>query len=341
MRVLVYRLGSLGDTVVALPSFRRIRNACPDAKITVLTNFPVSGKAAPLETILENTGLIDEVIPYPLGLRDPGQLLALRRRIAQEKFDLVVSLAAARGRIASIRDYLFFRACGIPKVIGIPWRKRDLVCLPSDGLYENEADRLLRRVQSLPAVSGKDEGLALTGEELREADCLLVDAGMGTNFIAASVGTKLPIKDWGASNWRQLLELLGGDFPGLGLVLLGSPEERDRSEELAQVWPGPRTNLCGQTSPRISAAILQRARLFLGHDSGPMHLAAAVGTRCVAVYSAQSRPGQWFPRGKNHLNLYPHAFFYPNRLEDPDHQRRAIASISVANVRDAVKSCLS
>jgi heptosyltransferase-3 len=113
VRVLVYRL-------VALPCFRRIRNTFPDAKITVLTNFPVSGKAAPLETILENTGLIDEVIPYTLGLRDPSQLLALRRLIAQEKFDLVVSLAAARGRVASLRDYLFFRACGIPKVIGIP-----------------------------------------------------------------------------------------------------------------------------------------------------------------------------------------------------------------------------
>ena len=327
--------------MVALPCFRRIRNTFPDAKITVLTNFPVSGKAAPLETILENTGLIDEVIPYPLGLRDPGQLLALRRRIAQEKFDLVVSLAAARGRVASLRDYLFFRACGIPKVIGIPWRRRDLVCLQNDGLYENEADRLLRRVQSLPAVSGKDEGLALTGEESREADRLLVDAGMGTNFIVASVGTKLPIKDWGVANWRELLERLGGDFPGLGLMLLGSPEERERSEELARVWPGPRANFCGQTSPRVSAALLQRALLFLGHDSGPMHLAAAVGTRCVAVYSAQSRPGQWFPRGEHHLNLYPHAFFDPDRLEDADYQRRAIASISVASVRDAVKSCLS
>jgi heptosyltransferase-3 len=341
VRILVYRLGSLGDTVVALPCFRRIRNAFPDAKIMVLTNFPVSGKAAPLETILENTGLIDEVIPYPLGLRDPRQLLALRRWIAQEKFDLAVSLAAARGLLASIRDYLFFRACGIPKVVGIPWRRKDLVCLPSDGLYENEADRLLRRVQSLPAVSGKDEGLALTGDELSEANRLLIGAGIRPDFIAASVGTKLPIKDWGAANWRELLGLLGRDYPEMGLVLLGSAEESKRSDDLAQVWPGPRANFCGQTSPRVSAAILQRALLFLGHDSGPMHLAAAVGTRCVAVYSAQSRPGQWFPRGKNHLNLYPHAFFDPDRLEDTEHQRRAIASISVASVRDAVKSCLS
>jgi heptosyltransferase-3 len=342
VRILVYRLGSLGDTVVALPCFWRIRNAYPEARISVLTNIPISGKAAPLETILANTGLIDETIPYPIGLRDPRELIQLRRRIAGEKFYLLVSLTAARGLAASIRDYLFFRACGIPKIIGIPWRRRDLVCLPQDGLYENEADRLLRRVQSLPEVdTEKDNDLALTREEKYEANRVLRESGVRLPLIAASVGTKLVIKDWGAKNWRELLALLSRDFPDLSLVLLGSPDERERSEDLSQVWQGHHANLCGQTSPRISAAILREARLFIGHDSGPMHLAASVGTRCVAVYSAQSRPGQWFPRGDSHINLYPRSFFDPQRMEDPDHQREAIASISVQAVLDAAKSCLS
>jgi len=135
VRILVYRLGSLGDTVVALPCFRLIRKTYPPARITVLTNIPVSGKAAPLESILENTGLIDAIIPYPLGLRDAHALLQLRAQIAREKFDLVISLAAARGRAASIRDYLFFRACGIRKIVGIPWSRRDLVCEARDGVY--------------------------------------------------------------------------------------------------------------------------------------------------------------------------------------------------------------
>jgi heptosyltransferase-3 len=342
VRILVYRLGSLGDTVVALPCFWRIRHAYPEARISVLTNIPISGKAAPLETILANTGLIDETIPYPIGLRDPRELARLRRRIAGEKFDLLVSLTAARGLAASIRDYLFFRACGISKIVGIPWQRRDLVCLPQDGLYENEADRLLRRVQSLPAVdTEKDNGLALTREEKYEANRVLRESGVRLPLIVASVGTKLAVKDWGAENWRELLALLSRDFPDLSLVLLGSPDERERSEDLSQVWQGLHANLCGQTSPRISAAILREARLFIGHDSGPMHLAASVGTRCVAVYSAQSRPGQWFPKGDRHINLYPRSFFDPQRMEDPEHQRQAMASIPVQAVLDAAKSCLS
>jgi ADP-heptose:LPS heptosyltransferase len=341
VRILVYRLGSLGDTVVALPCFRRIRGNYPQAKITVLTNFPVSGKAAPLASILEHTGLIDEVIPYPVGLRDPRELAQLRRTIAREKFDLAVSLTAARGWLASLRDYLFFCACGIPRIVGIPWRRRDLVCEVHDGLYENEADRLLRRVASLPPVPSENEGLALTADELQTAARLLRDAGIRAPFLAASVGTKSPLKDWGAENWRELLALISRDAADLGLVLLGSPDERDRSDELAEVWRGPHANFCGQTTPRQSAAVLREAQLFIGHDSGPMHLAAAVGTRCVSVYSAQSRPGQWFPRGANHLNFYPRAFFDPHRLEDVDYQHQAITSISVVHMLSAVKSCLS
>jgi len=63
-------------------------------------------------------------------------------------------------------------------------------------------------------------------------------------------------------------------------------------------------NLCGQVSVRESAALLAHARLYLGHDSGPMHLAAAVGTPCVAVFSSRNLPGEWFPYGTQHRMLY-------------------------------------
>jgi ADP-heptose:LPS heptosyltransferase len=342
VRILIYRLGSLGDTVVALPCFRLIRSHHPDAEITALTNIPVSGKAAPLEAILENTGLVDRFIPYPVGLRDPKKLAELRRRIAAEKFDLAISLTAARGFVASVRDYLFFRACGIPKIIGIPFRHRDLHCVARDGVYENEAMRLLRRIGWKTGAEPADgRNLALTPAERAEAEGLLENAGIQPPFIVASVGTKSPLKDWGVENWRRLLTELSRDFSDHGLVLLGSPDERPRSDALAQTWAGPRANLCGATSPRVSAAILAETRLFVGHDSGPMHLAAAVGAPVVAIFSAQSRPGQWFPSGSNATVLYPDAFFDPARMEDAGHQRAAIGSITVDAVAGAAKSCLS
>jgi heptosyltransferase-3 len=345
MRILIYRLGSLGDTVLALPSFRVVRAAYPQATITVLTNAPVSGKAAPLESILAGTGLVDAVIPYPLGLRDPLQVAALIRRLRREKFDLVVSLAAARGRSASVRDWFFFRACGIRRIAGVPFQPRDLACeREADGpFYESEAKRLLRRVQEFGSADLADPrsyNLSLTAEEKAEAQHLLAGAGVTGPFLAASLGTKTPLNDWGERNWRQLLGELGPSHPGLGLVLLGSADEAARSQALLDGWPGPTANLCGRASARVSAAVLARAALYLGHDSGPMHLAAAAGAQCVAVYSVRCPPGQWFPLGPGHTNLYPLSFFDPARITEPNWQQQALASIRVEAVRAAVAATL-
>jgi heptosyltransferase-3 len=346
MRILIYRLGSLGDTVLALPCFRLIRERHPDAQITVLTNLPVSGKAAPLEAILGGSGLIDAVIPYPVGLRDPRQLLALASRLREEKFDLLISLASARGLGASLRDCLFFKACGIPRLIGIPFRHQDLTCIrrPDGVFFESEAARLARRVQALGSIDLRDPqafDLRLTSAENAEARTLLDQSHITGNFIVASIGTKTPLNDWGASNWMQLLRALSEAHPALALVLLGSVDEITASQALLAGWRGPSANLCGKTSPRISAAILGQAALFLGHDSGPMHLAAAVGTPCVAIFSARCPPGQWFPSGERHTPLYPLAFYDPRKTTDLSHQQKALASIRVEDVFVAVQDQLA
>ena len=63
-------------------------------------------------------------------------------------------------------------------------------------------------------------------------------------------------------------------------------------------------NLCGLLNPRESAAALKMAKIFVGHDSGPMHLAASVGIPCVAIFSARNKPGVWFPYGNQHKVVY-------------------------------------
>jgi len=73
----IYRLGSLGDTVVALPCFHKVAQTWPNAERIVLTNFPVSSKAAPLEVILREGGLIQAAIAYPVGTRSINELWRL------------------------------------------------------------------------------------------------------------------------------------------------------------------------------------------------------------------------------------------------------------------------
>jgi ADP-heptose:LPS heptosyltransferase len=303
-RILIYRLGSLGDTVVALPSLRLIARAFPDAERWMLTNFSVSAKAAPLAEVLDGTGLVHGYIEYPIGLRDPRALSVLRRRLRSQGFQALVYLAAPRGRLKALRDAVFFRSCGIPRLIGVPYRKdRQRPRLLQNGQYEYEGARLLRCLSALGWQDLDDPGafdLSLSEEEHAAAARALTDLDPARPIIAASIGAKADVNDWGDDNWSSLLAGISQDRPGAQLVLVGADIERERSQILAAHWTGPAVNLCGRLSVRETAAALARAQLFVGHDSGPMHLAAAVGTPCVAIFSSRNLPGEWFPHGKQH-----------------------------------------
>src|SRR5437762_5602529 len=117
-RVLIYRLGSLGDTVVALPCFHAVADAFPDAERRVLTNFPVDSRAPTIASILDHSQLVDGYLEYPVKLRALRELRQLRKRIRQYRPDLLVYLTPSRGLLQVIRDAAFFRLCGISRIIG-------------------------------------------------------------------------------------------------------------------------------------------------------------------------------------------------------------------------------
>jgi ADP-heptose:LPS heptosyltransferase len=342
--VLIYRLGSLGDTVVALPALRLVAEAFPHARRVMLTNYSISNKAAPMAEILAGTGLVDEYIEYKIKLRSVAELLALRDAIAKLRPDALVYLAAPRGRFRALRDYLFFHLCGLRRQIGVPLAARlQSVNALGDGTYEREASRLLRCISPLgPSNIATPNAfdLALSAHEQALAEAWLGPAGEAP-VLALSVGTKLNIKDWGAGNWRALIGRLAGECPGYALVLLGAAIEREDSDVLARLWSGPAINLCGDLSVRESAAVLARAVLFLGHDSGPMHLAAAAGTTCIAIFSSRNLPGEWFPYGEGHKIFYRQMDCQGCRLDICTERAKAcILSITVDEVALAVRDVL-
>ena len=309
-RVVVYRFGSLGDTLVVLPAFHLVRRIFPQAHITLLTNIPVHAKAAPMEAVLGGGNFYDDVLRYPVSLRNFDGLVRLRKMLKEGAYDCLVYLASPKGGVlTSIRDFLFFRSCGISNVLGVPFSRSILRSLPIPGtnLYTSRTSRAMEALAPLGRIDIKDPrawDLRLTHEEIAEAESLLGRHGISTKFLAVSAGTKMTAKDWEEHNWTELLQRLAADFPDLPLVLLGVNEERERSERLMGIWKGPKANLCGLTSPRVGAAVLQHAVVMVCHDSGPMHLAATMGVPCVAIFSARAKPGEWFPRGDNHVVIY-------------------------------------
>jgi heptosyltransferase III len=340
-RILVYRLGSLGDTCVALPALRIVRQSFPQARIVLLTNIPVNLKAAPAVSVLADMGLVDDYLAYPVGTRNPVTLGRLALRLRRGRFEAVVNLTAWRGVSALRRDAFFFRLCGIRHQIGFEANKDGGSRVDGMGRREPEAERLLRRVAELGCADLSERrwyDLDLKSGENQQAESVLRSAGIESPFLAFSVGTKVPVNDWEQERWVQLFAILGGRHDRLGCVAIGAKDEIGRAEDCLKAWRGPKLNLCGQLAPRASAAVLARATAFIGHDSGPMHLAAAVGTPCVAIFSARNLPGQWFPLGEGHEVLYRRVECAGCGLEECSiEQKRCIRGISVDEVAAVVQ----
>ncbi|MEX2453581.1 MAG: glycosyltransferase family 9 protein [Rhodospirillaceae bacterium] len=341
-RILVHRLGSLGDTTIVLPLFHMLRRRWPAAEIRVMTNFPVATEAAPLQAVLGNERFATGYFAYPGGTRSPSALLRLARSIRAWRPDIAIYANEVRSLPVTLRDGAFLRFCGARRVYGLPLsrRARRHGFDPATGLYEREAARIARALEALGGIrinDPEDRDIALTDAERGSVAAMLSDWPGRGRFMAFSPGTKLAMKDWTDPNWISVFEAVSKADPGLGIVVVGAPKDRERADALLAHWAGAALNRCGEAPPRISAGLIGRAVLFLGNDSGPMHLAASVGTPAVAVFSRHARPGIWFPLGREHRVFYPGLAWSGG---DPPAMRDAggettIASIPAGQVTDA------
>jgi len=348
-RVLIYRLGSLGDTLIALPALHLAARAFPDAERRMLTNFPVNVKAPPAAAILGNSGLVQGYFRYVVGTRNPLDLISLWWQLTRWRPQVLVYIGPARGVESARRDERFFRLCGIKRLIGVPitedmqqnrWEERTQALEP-------EGARLARNLAELGDAhleSPASWDLCLNSAEHAAAKKALTPAN-GLPVIAVSVGTKVQSKDWGRENWRALLHQLATLYPEHALALCGAPEESDASDFAAEGWKQisstPVINLCGALTPRESAAVFAASRVFIGHDSGPMHLAAAVQTPCVAIFAARNKPRVWFPYGKQHRVVYHQTDCWGCGLETCIvEKKRCLTSITVDEVITEVRAVL-
>jgi ADP-heptose:LPS heptosyltransferase len=306
--ILIYRLGSLGDTVMALPAFNLIKKKFKSDKLHLLTNKPVDSKAPLAAAILGNGFDINEVLTYPVGTRNPSILLGLLRKIKSLDIDTVINITAYRSKTIDNRDKLFFKAAGVKHLIGFDSDIGDIEINPGTGKTTWEAVRIAERITELGPIDLNDCSswdFHFSEDEIREAQQALGALVLSGQLVAVNAGTKMEQKEWGLENWQNFMRRLYIHFPDAKLVFVGAPNEYDFSEKCLAAWNGQGLNLCGKTSPRVSAAIIKKCILFIGHDSGPIHLAGAVNTPILGIFSCRNIPDQWVPRGKNKTLLFP------------------------------------
>jgi ADP-heptose:LPS heptosyltransferase len=350
-RILVYRIGQLGDTIIALPAMWAIREHFPQAHLALLSNAYEGSPVVAARSVLPATGLFDQWLTYPTGegRTSARSFLQLLLRLRRERFDTLVYLAPRQRTTRQVRrDLLFFRAAGIRTFIGhegfapLPPRA-DGTPLPT---VEHEADHLINRLEQsgipAPPPGERMMDLKLTPDEYEEARHWLA-AGCGEAFqsrrlVGLCPGSKWPSKVWPEERFARLGERLLKEF-GLFPVIFGGALDRERGERLIAYWGGG-ANAAGSLDVRTAAAALSCCQLYVGNDTGTMHMAAAVGTPCVATFSAQDWPGRWYPYGSGHIVLRQAVASEGCLLSVCDRDLQCLKLIEVEDVLNACRTVL-
>lgn len=303
-RILVIRPDHIGDVLLVTPALRLLRQAFPDSEITALVG-PWS------EAVLANNPHVDCILTcnFPgfdrsqrrSGVRAYQQLWQDAQWLRNEDYQLALNLREDFWWGAALAAF-----AGIPYVWGfnVPECAPFLTqTLPAKG-DEHQAASNLRLAQAAAAIVAEIEDVGthlqfdFTIEDEQAAGAMLHAAELPSHakLIAIHPGSGAPVKNWAASGWHAVGNMLAQDSDVHFLVTAG-PAERILAQEAAAGLPRDRTILVEQVSLGVLAALYARCALVMGPDSGPLHLAVAVDTPSVTLYGASdpARFGPWGP----------------------------------------------
>jgi heptosyltransferase-2 len=268
---------------MSLPTINEVREAYPGSTVDIIT-------PAPLADLFAGNPNIDHIIPIPPGhVHGLVAVVKIRELISDGNYDTGFILPPSFGAAAS------FKLAGVPQRIGYIADGRRLLLtralpLPKPLNAEHRSEtyfNLLRRAvgQELSWVRPK---LFLSEEDADRGTAVLNEFGMDdtTEYVTVACQAVAESRRWGLDNYTSLAKQIL-DSLSAHIVLVGGKDESEASQTLADALPSDRVvNLAGKTNLREAAAILSRALLFVGNDSGAAHLAAAVGTPVVVLSGA-------------------------------------------------------
>jgi ADP-heptose:LPS heptosyltransferase len=278
-RILVIKLGALGDFVLAMAAMKKIREAHPDARLTLLTTPPYA-------LLAKASGWFDEIDTdgRPDGLLAEARMLM---RLRRARYDRVYDLQTSS---RSSAYFQFLRPnppqwSGIAKGCSHPHAnpRRDFM-----HTLERQADQLKFAGiwPDAPTEPGTapppDLSFMVSGSEAPSRPYAMLVPGGSAHRLD---------KRWPVARFAELAELLR--TKGLEVLVIGGPQETPLADAMGEV-----TDLTGKTDFAQIAALGARAALAVGNDTGPLHLAAAAGAPTIALFSDASDPALCAPRGK-------------------------------------------
>jgi heptosyltransferase-2 len=282
----------IGDTAVATPAMKAIRAKYPAAEISVLVRPSVTGFFA-------SAPYVDRVWtePRPSGVRDWLQVML---QVRQQRFDLAVLFPNSFESAAMV----FLGR--VPHRVGYAMDSRGFMLTRKiQGVRRkiHQVDYYLKLAEAVGAdISKPSMDITARPEDRTNARKLLAASGIprDANFMILSPGAAFgAAKRWGDHQFAEAADKLAEEF-GLKVAIIGSEGERSISNSIQQHMKHESVILNGKTSLETLIGLIAESGLLLGNDSGPVHLAAALGIPTVAVFGATDYivAAPYSPRGR-------------------------------------------
>lgn len=341
-RILVFQAGGIGDLLRIFPLLESLHAAYPQAELFTLSPFSTS-----VFELLPNPGIITRSLGYhPTGEHAAlSAKLRLARALRASRFDLIVNPARGQGML---QNGLLAWAAGAPVRVGFDdtgagFANTVRVPLHADQPILEQNLNLLRALHLTPEIT--DVHIRVAPKDDAAAARLMTDRGLTPPFMAIHPGSTWQSKlQWPLDRYIALVRALLDTFPG-NIVLLGTPPEAALGTALLQQVDSRRVcNLIGTTSLSLVAALLSHVALFIGNDSGLLHLALGLRTPAIGLFGYTAPRQVISPTGPcialhkpGEAPLYRHQAFYTFDDSTPN----PINNIHVVDVLEAARSLLT
>lgn len=331
-KILIRSTNWIGDAVMTTPAMAAVRASFPLAEVVVVAN--------PLVSELFNPHAhCDRVIVFDKKGKDHGLrgLMRFSIRLREESFDLAILFQNALE--AALMAFL----ARIPRRLG--YRRDMRGPLLTHGVPCGESERRLHHtayymhVLRRNGIEGGDGNLRLTCTDV-ESNWAHTVLQHGGTWIAINPGASYgSAKRWFPDRFAAVADQLADNYSAR-IVLTGGPGERDLGNDLAAAVKGPCLNLVGKTSVRQMMAVLSQCRLMITNDSGPMHVAAALGVPVVALFGSTDH-STTSPLTPAHRIVRKTTACAPclKRTCPTDH--RCMTAIEIQDVLEAARSLMS
>lgn len=334
-RVLVVRLRSIGDTVLSTPSLLALKRFLPQASIDILLEDWV----APL---LEGFPHVDNVITLERG--STASRVRVARQLRAKRYDVVYNLHG--GTTAT----LLTRATGAMHRVGYQSyqyaRLHNHMSPSSSSLWGRDKTHSVEQQLALlgwtgvPVSDRPPTQLAVTEHAATNVVARLRSAGLEEAQLAViHPAAAFATKQWAADKFGRVAEELAGR--GLAVVTITTPNETHIVDEIKRNTSAPVLAMADLSLPKITA-LVARARLFVGNDSGIAHIAAAVATPSVVVFGS-SNIAHWKPWARaaaeivfEQMECQPCHGYFCEKFEQPE----CIKRVSVDRVIPAIERVL-